>query len=109
MIPVYYNMAPTAPSVFLIPPLMSLQSFNLASSEKITEWWFNVSQTGLIAGNFTHVTNPANVVADSIVVAYDSLNVANGGDFDIRFSFPTANNDPNEFGNNQKSIYNHMM
>jgi hypothetical protein len=30
--------------------------------------------------------------------------VADGGDFDIRFSLPAANNDPNEFGNNQKSI-----
>jgi len=70
---------------------VTLEAFNLASNDKITEWHFNVSLPGLLSQDFAHVvTSPANVAANSVTVSYDNLSPENKVNFDILFTFLTG-------------------
>jgi len=58
----------------------------LLSSDKITEWYFNVTLPGLTSGDFTNIGAQTGGVA----VAYDDNKADGDGKYDILFTFPTS-------------------
>jgi len=71
------------------------------ASQKLTGWYFNVTLSGLAAGDFEHVSSPANVAADLVKVDYNDLKADGDGYFDILFEFSTSG----IFGGGSKSVY----
>ncbi len=81
---------------------VTMEATSLPSNDKITEWYFNVSLSGLLSQDFAHVTSPANVAANSVTVSYDNLSPENKVNFDILFTFPKSGS---TFGAGDTSIY----
>jgi hypothetical protein len=69
---------------------ITMDTGTLLGSDKITEWYFNVTLTGLTSSDFSPVIAASS--ADAVGVNYNSFQADGDGKYDILFTFATSGN-----------------